>query len=286
MTPKEKLEQIHTNDLEAKGEINALRQYGIGVTGIQRERLGDVVYDLADGYGQGGGNPGEEVIRYASQASFDNSTTVESIVIESDSFNSLTFDTTTIKSIDFKRSKPAGVYVMARLGINGTYALEEVRFNGARVNQFYQAFNVVYGGGTDKAPNFKTCTGLDFRLCGNANYKVGSTFAQCKNLENVTLVPNTLGQLDLKGQSYNWLEFQHSPKLTTASLVSIANGLCALNTSRVVLHATSKTNCNGIMGRVEQRTDDTGTYDFFVQDDSGTMTLTNFITSVKGWTIA
>lgn len=48
-------EQIGTNDLEIKGQVNALRQYGMGITGIQRDRLGDVVYDLADGYGQGGG---------------------------------------------------------------------------------------------------------------------------------------------------------------------------------------------------------------------------------------
>lgn len=48
-------ERIATNDLEIKGQVNALRQYGMGVTGIQRDRLGDVVYDLADGYGQGGG---------------------------------------------------------------------------------------------------------------------------------------------------------------------------------------------------------------------------------------
>lgn len=47
--------QIGTNDLEIKGQVNALRQYGMGVTGIQRDRLGDVVYDLADGYGGGGG---------------------------------------------------------------------------------------------------------------------------------------------------------------------------------------------------------------------------------------
>lgn len=46
--------QIGTSDLEIKGQVNALRQYGMGVTGIQRDRLGDVVYDLADGYGQGG----------------------------------------------------------------------------------------------------------------------------------------------------------------------------------------------------------------------------------------
>ena len=49
--------QIGTNNLEIKGQVNALRQYGMGVTGIQRDRLGDVVYDLADGYGGGASFP-------------------------------------------------------------------------------------------------------------------------------------------------------------------------------------------------------------------------------------
>lgn len=48
-------ERIGTNDREIKGQVTALLQYGMGVTGIQRDRLGDVVYDLADGYGGGGG---------------------------------------------------------------------------------------------------------------------------------------------------------------------------------------------------------------------------------------
>lgn len=55
-------EQIGTDSLEIKGQVNALRQYGIGVTGIQRDRLGDVVYDLADGYGGGGGGLPPEIV--------------------------------------------------------------------------------------------------------------------------------------------------------------------------------------------------------------------------------
>ena len=103
-----------------------------------------------------------------------------------------------------------------------------------------------------------------------------------------------LREIRFKANSYsggtstgaNTFNFSQSPNLSADSLCSIANALKTASGKQLTLHATSKTNCNGIMGRVEQRTDDTGTYDFFVQDDSGTMTLTNFITSVKGWTIA
>ena len=72
-----------------------------------------------------------------------------------------------------------------------------------------------------------------------------------------------------------------SSKLTTDSLISIANGLVAGNYT-LTLHATSKTNCDTIMGYV----DNTKGYDVFVADESGTVTLSEFITVTKGWSLA
>lgn len=59
MSFEDKMSQIHTNDLEAKGELTALLQYANGVTGEQDTRIGDAVYRLAQGYGQGGGSAWE-----------------------------------------------------------------------------------------------------------------------------------------------------------------------------------------------------------------------------------
>ena len=70
------------------------------------------------------------------------------------------------------------------------------------------------------------------------------------------------------------------------AIVSYANSLIAAN------GATKYCACSGwnsklttIMGRVESRTDETGTYDFFVEDVSGAYSVADFITNVKGWAI-
>lgn len=59
--------QIGTNDLEIKGQVNALLQYANGVTGEQDSRLGDAVYRLADGYGGGG----EEELKFIEELTVD-----------------------------------------------------------------------------------------------------------------------------------------------------------------------------------------------------------------------
>ena len=73
------------------------------------------------------------------------------------------------------------------------------------------------------------------------------------------------------------ISFSNSPLLSTASLLSIANGLNAESALQTLtMHTTSKTTMNNIM----------------VDNNAGlaaigtAMTLTAFITSVKGWTIA
>lgn len=185
------------------------------------------------------------------------------------------------------KASSTGVSIPAsgmRMALKTPYKLKKVDLQFIPLQAFYQAFNVVYGG--QYVPDLETVIGLNFSLCGGANYRVGQTFLQCTQLKHVTLKPNCLGQLDLIGQNYNWLTFQNSPLLTDASLISIANGLCATYTSKLVLHNTSKARCQEIAGIVSQVTDDTGTYDSFAADAGGTVTLSDFITQTKGWTIA
>lgn len=74
--------------------------------------------------------------------------------------------------------------------------------------------------------------------------------------------------------------------LTEESLVSLANGLSGTTTATLTLSSSGKTLCNSIIGTVAQVTDGGDTYDFFTQDDSGTVTLADFITNTKGWTLA
>lgn len=74
------------------------------------------------------------------------------------------------------------------------------------------------------------------------------------------------------------------------SLVSVANALVGgLSTPQTltISNATTKAKCSTIVGSVSQITDASGTYDFFTQDqDNGTVTLLDFITNTKGWTVA
>ena len=107
---------------------------------------------------------------------------------------------------------------------------------------------------------------IDGTHCGN----YGNAFAQCVNLKVITFKPSTI-----KAN----VSLSHSGALTEASLVSIANGLDGTASGKTLtLHSTSKIDCAAIMG-----TNDNGT---FVPDAQGSLSLSNFITTVKGWTLA
>jgi hypothetical protein len=74
-----------------------------------------------------------------------------------------------------------------------------------------------------------------------------------------------------------------SPNLSNASLVSIANGLLeGASAKTLTMHATSKTNMDNLMGDV---TGSAGSY-VFTANAGGATSLSTFITTNKGWTIA
>ena len=77
--------------------------------------------------------------------------------------------------------------------------------------------------------------------------------------------------------------------LEDATVISLANALkggLATAQTLTIFNATTKAKCSTIVGTVSQVTEGGETYDFFTQDDSGTVTLADFITTVKGWTLA
>lgn len=175
-----------------------------------------------------------------------------------------------------------GVTVSGDFRYNGVYALRKIDFNFVPLSTIY-SMGFLYG--TNKNPYFEDFLGLNFALCGGGAYRIG-TFENMGALKNVTCKPNTLGQLDMVASNRNWWNLSAASLLTDASLCQIANALCATHTSTLTLHATPKARCSTLMGTVSQVTDDTGTYDFFTQDESGTVTLADYITNTKGWTLA
>lgn len=114
--------------------------------------------------------------------------------------------------------------------------------------------------------------GLDFRsqTSNLANNVFGS------GLTNVEIVANTI--------KVN-ISFVNATKLTIESLVNIANALVE-GSRTLTLSSTSKNLCDSIFVEYSSATDDTGTYNKATITESGGITLTNFITQVKGWTIA
>lgn len=179
------------------------------------------------------------------------------------------------------QATPTGMIIKGDFRSQNVYQLKSVDFNFLPLNNIY-SFNVVY---QNKAPYWESLLGLNFVFIGGANYRIGG-MANLKALKNVTCKPNTLGQLDMIASNRNWWNLSGSNLLTDASLCQIANALCATHTSTLTLHATPKARCSTLMGTVSQVTDDTGTYDFFTADANGTVTLADFITATKGWTLA
>ena len=73
--------------------------------------------------------------------------------------------------------------------------------------------------------------------------------------------------------------------LDNDSLISLGNGLSESSANTLTLSSARKTTCGTITGNSVEVAGDT-TYHRFVEDANGTMTLTEFITTVKGWTLA
>lgn len=110
---------------------------------------------------------------------------------------------------------------------------------------------------------------MDLSLFKNILYKpIGAA------MEDMRFLPNTVGI------STDW---SASSVLTDETLVSLANGLLDNGALTVTLSDASKERCAAILGAVS--TVDEG-YSFFYMDEAGAVTLTEFITTVKGWTVA
>lgn len=118
------------------------------------------------------------------------------------------------------------------------------------------------------APNLEEIVGeLDFSNTTNVN----QIFNGANKLREVRFKANTL--------KISMAHINTSPLLSDASLISVANGLNGSVTGQsITLHGTPKARCSAIMG-----VNSSGT---FVASDSGTLSLADFITTAKGWTLA
>lgn len=119
---------------------------------------------------------------------------------------------------------------------------------------------------------------LDLTKCTNTSYLYG-TFFGCSALREIRFKPNTLA-------INNGGIFSGCNSLSDETLLSIANCLKDGLVKTLTLPTSKKTRCGQIIGNVSQVTEDEITYNFFTADESGTITLAQFITQTKGWTLA
>lgn len=98
----------------------------------------------------------------------------------------------------------------------------------------------------------------------NLSYMVGYT------VTDIRFVPSSC--------KYSWNNAQ-CENISDATLVSIANALDGTATGlTLTIHATPKARCQTLMGTVADG--------LFTADAGGTVTLADFITTTKGWTLA
>lgn len=91
-----------------------------------------------------------------------------------------------------------------------------------------------------------------------------------QNIKDIRFVPSSC--------KYSW-SLPAPIKASDDTLVSIANALDGTATGQTLtIHASKKSRCSEIVGKV--------TDGLFAIDASGTVTLADFITQVKGWTLA
>ena len=146
--------------------------------------------------------------------------------------------------------------------INQCYNLDSVVFvtdTPVKIATMNAAFNYT---------NLKHVVGtLDVSQCGSGWALQAFSFV---DLYDISFVAGTIG--------YS-ISFAGSQNLTDASIISIANGLSgSASGASLTLAPTPKARCSTLVG--------INNNGLFVADSSGTLTLSDFITTVKGWTLA
>ena len=273
------------SEYKSVARVTALQEAIEAKTGATYGDLADGVQVLLDGYGQGGGSGSTlpswiKYVKGCNQLFFENDGTMpDGTIIDltmfppDTSFNNM-FDTsyrpenlTVIFPENYTGKLNAAFYGRTVIGQLKHITLSDIT-KSVNIDTLFahnQSLQVISGTKIPYSDKFAITSYL------NPLYN-------CLRLETVQFVENSV--------TGNWV-FNWSAVLTTESIISVANALNATTPYTLTLHATVKTNMESIKGTVTQKTAEDGTtYDFFTADSAGTVTLTEFITTTKGWTLA
>ena len=272
--------------------INALTQYANEVTGKQDTTLSDAVGSLVEGYG-GGGDVWSNYIgtlsNHFAYAQFDEN---QDIVLDcSNVVFTSAGDTNVNIPLDGMFQNARRMKSIKLIGLkrnsNNTTTFNNFVLKDGYYSAFSENLEVVsipdmelYCSTSISAFEGRThlkVVDILFNMSKISNYNSGYNFRRmfqgCSALEEVRFVPNTILWM-------NYQIFNVSQVLSDASLVSIANGLYegATQYNSLALLSTPKARCSTLMGN--------NVDGLFVADENGTLTLADFITTIKGWTLA
>ncbi len=243
--------------------LTALTTYANEVTGAEDETLSDAVESLADGYGK---SPNLNVFAYATNKLnefFYHVPLPENVVVDFEGNTNITnlsytFRDTGIKHITFKNLQSTCNFTAC--GYSSSF--ETVTFENCdhfkpTVYKFTSDVNLeaIYGE-------------IDMSACTD----MGSVFFGCGKLHTIRFKPNTIGVSISRFANSSPL-----PPLTTESFISVANALRADVSCNIQFGNAHISIISAILGN-----NDNGT---FIADENGSMTLMDFITTVKGWTV-
>lgn len=245
--------------------LTALTTYANEVTGQEDETLSDAVETLASKYGKAEFNP----FKYMNSFSegFRDRELPETLIIDFEGNN-------TIKSMGYAfrgctglkhliiKNLSASVDIAGIVGYNSvieTLTFEDCSFRPTSLESFARAaakLKAVYGE-------------IDCSLCTRSN-ATSFLFASSNLIESFRFKENSI--------SKNMADWTPNNTLITAdSWISYANALNPQTPATTALKSNNKTAINAILGNNVDGT--------FVADENGSMTLMDFITTVKGWTV-
>lgn len=240
--------------------INALTTYANEVTGASDINLSDAVHTLASGYG--GGEWDEIIAHYVTNAYglFRDAILPNNTVLD---FHGATLVDTT----EFLRRATAENLVIKNLTITGPMSnfARDFKSNSITfVDCVLQPTSCTRAFQTNKIISI---LGTEIDM---SNSRTNDMMYYAEKLEDIRFKKSTI---------YANFTLQNCKSLNSNSLISIANALDENNPSTL---SNIPTNIKPLL------TDTTGTVadSVFVADESGTMSLGDFITNIKGWTWA
>ena len=212
-----------------------------------------------------------------STGTFENCTQLEKIAIKNvNIYTSLNMRSSSLKTVELTNVTVNGLSI--RDSQVEILDLTDCIVNGSMLYAFYNCEKLKR---VIMNPNSKpTNIGAIFGFKNDALIDAGTwNLSVAHNSTNVLVqAPNCEFFGIVENTCIDSLQLQGTQLLTNASLVSIANGLSSASPATLTLSSTPKAKLSTIMGTV--------TDGKFTEDASGSTTLLNFITNVKGWTIA